>query len=132
MIAVDTSAIVAIALEEPEERRYIIEIASRGAIIGTTTLVETSTVLSRLDEPVANGFLTGLLQARSVRTVDFSREMFEAARDAYRRYGKGQGHPAQLNFGDCLSYAVAKVCGVPLLFKGNDFSRTDIVPAYTP
>ena len=129
MIAVDTSAIVAIALEEPEETRYILEMASRGAIIGTTTLVETSTVLSRLDEAVANGFLSGLLQSRSVRTVDFSREMFEAARDAYRRYGKGQGHPAQLNFGDCLSYAVAKVCGVPLLFKGTDFRKTDIEPA---
>jgi ribonuclease VapC len=51
------------------------------------------------------------------------------AREAYRRYGRGTGHPAALNFGDCFAYALAKATGAPLLFKGNDFARTDITPA---
>jgi ribonuclease VapC len=55
--------------------------------------------------------------------------MYRVAGDAVERYGKGRGHPARLNFGDCLSYAVAKASGLPLLFKGGDFSLTDIRPA---
>lgn len=129
MIAIDTSVIVAIALEEPEQHVFVREMTARGCLIGTTTLAEAGTVLSRLTEPAASMFFQGLLRRRSVSTVDFTLPMFQKAKDAYRRYGKGQGHPAQLNFGDCLSYAVAQVCGVPLLFKGNDFRRTDVIPA---
>lgn len=129
MIAVDTSAIIAIALGEAEAKSFAREMMSRGCIIGATTLVEASTVLSRLEAAIADRFLAGLVRPENVATVDFSMRMFETATDAYRRYGKGRGHPAQLNFGDCLSYAVAKVCGVPLLFKGDDFARTDITPA---
>ena len=61
--------------------------------------------------------------------ADFTPEHAEAARDAYVRYGKGSGHPAQLNFGDCLVYGFAKVEGEPLLFKGDDFAQTDLVAA---
>ena len=57
---------------------------------------------------------------------------YGVAVDAFNRYGKGRGHPAQLNFGDCLSYAVARSRNLPLLFKGDDFARTDLVPAYGP
>lgn len=62
----------------------------------------------------------------------FDNAMLNTALDAFACYGKGRGHPAQLNFGDCLSYAVAKTLALPLLFKGHDFGHTDVVPAYTP
>ena len=64
--------------------------------------------------------------------VPFTHEMFEPAVQAFHSYGKGRGHPAQLNFGDCLSYAVAKAHRVPVLYKGDVFALTDIEPAYRP
>lgn len=129
MIAVDTSAIVAIGLNEPDEVVYTRRIADGQSLVGATTLVEAGLVLSRQLPLFADTFLRGLLARRSVRVVDFSAAMYETAVFAFRRYGKGQGHPAQLNFGDCLSYAVAKVHDVPLLYKGDDFGHTDIRPA---
>lgn len=132
MIVIDTSALIAIAFEEPEGEPFIREIARRGAIVATTTLVEASTVLSRMEEEVATRFLDGIVGRPSIRIVAFSLEMYEVARAAYRLYGKGLGHPAKLNLGDCLSYAVAKVHDLPLLFKGADFAHTDIVPAWRP
>jgi ribonuclease VapC len=77
-------------------------------------------------------FIDGWLATDNVRVVALDRPHFHAARDAFNRFGKGQGHPAQLNFGDCLSYAVAKIAGVPLLFAGEDFRLTDIEPALNP
>ena len=64
-----------------------------------------------------------------MRVIDFDQRHLAIARTAFDVFGKGQGHPAQLNFGDCMSYAVAKAHGVPLLFKGDDFSKTDIAVA---
>jgi ribonuclease VapC len=61
-----------------------------------------------------------------VEAVPFTLEMYRAASSAFQTYGKGRQHPAQLNFGDCMAYALAKVEGIPLLYKGEDFSRTDI------
>ena len=129
MIAVDTSALVAIAREEPEARAFNEALASGPVVIGTPALLETSIVLpSMLTREAADGFLDRLLGYPWVQPVDFSFEMFEAAKAAFQRYGKGR-HPARLNFGDCMSYALAKVRGVPLLYKGNDFALTDIRPA---
>lgn len=134
MIVVDTSALIAIALREPEAAEFnrIISDAT-SALIGAPTLLETGMVMSRrLASEDVDYFLKGLTTDPSVQAIDFSPEMAEIATTAFRRYGKGQGHPAQLNFGDCMSYAVAKVHDVPLLFKGNDFSATDLRPAYRP
>ena len=79
--------------------------------------------------PWWDDFLRGSVVAPIVVVVVFTSEMFAVAADAFDRYGKGRGHRAQLNFGDCLAYAVAKVQNVPLLYKGADFARTDIRPA---
>jgi ribonuclease VapC len=77
-------------------------------------------------------FIDALRQRRTVSVIAFDQRHFDAATAALTRFGRGRGHPAQLNFGDCLAYAVAKVHGVPLLFKGNDFSETDLVSASGP
>lgn len=132
MIVIDTSAVIAIAFEEPEGEPFVREIAGRGAIVATTTLVKASTVLSKMKEAFATHFLGGLVRRSSVRTVAFSFEMYGVARAAYRLYGKSLGHLAKLYLGDCLSYAVAKVHDLPLLLKGVDFTHTGIVPAWRP
>lgn len=128
MIALDSSALVAIALDEPEGRIFDALIVRHRAIVGTPTLLETRMVLGSL----MPAFLDRLIATPSIRTLDFGLDAFRAAADAFNRYGKGQGHIAYLNFGNCLSYAVAKVHAVPLLSKGNDFIHTDLGPAYSP
>lgn len=132
MIALDTSAIVAIAHEEPEQALFMEILASDRVVVGSPTLVEVSMVLPRYLGSFADTFMSKLLRDLSIKTAEFTAVMAQEATMAFRRYGKGQGHPAQLNFGDCMSYAVAKVYDVPLLFKGNDFSATDLRPAYRP
>lgn len=132
MIALDTSALVVIAREEPEAAAFSEVIAGGIVLVGTPTLLEASMILpSMVTQVAADRFLRQFMAKSWVETVPFSLGMFEAARLAFEMFGKGR-HPAKLNFGDCMSYAVAKVRDVPLLFKGSDFSRTDIVPAYTP
>lgn len=133
MIAVDTSVLVAIAKEEPEHSRFGWLLAQGDAVIGTPVIVETKFVLSSiLEAPDVDAMIARMIGEGSLRPVDFTVEMADAAVEAFRRYGKGQGHPARLNFGDCMSYAVAKVLEAPLLFKGDDFRHTDIAPALAP
>ena len=132
MIAVDTSALAAIAFQEPEEDVFSRTISAQEAVIGSSSLVELAIVLSDMGQARVDGFVARLIAGAGLRPVDFSVAMYEAAAVAFRRFGKGQGHPARLNFGDCMSYAVARVHGVPLLFKGEDFSQTDIEPAWRP
>lgn len=132
MIAVDTSALAAIALSEDEEEVFSGLIASEDVIVGTPSLVELSTALTRLGGERADRFISRLIKEADVKPVDFSYAMYEVAKQAWRSYGKGYGHPAKLNFGDCLSYAVAKSFGIPLLYKGNDFSQTDLDPVWRP
>lgn len=132
MIALDSSAVVAIALSEPEEPAFSRAIAIEHAIVGAPTMVEVCMVLGPRLSHAAGKFLTDLGNRPSVTIVAFDAAMYELARAAFALFGKGSGHPAQLNFGDCMSYAVAKAHGVPLLFKGNDFIHTDIEPAYKP
>ncbi|NEU12307.1 type II toxin-antitoxin system VapC family toxin [Methylobacterium sp. BTF04] len=130
MIALDTSALVAIALCEPEEEAFNRVVAARTAVVGAPTLVETRMVLeSRIPETAAE-FLLGFTRSPSVTVLAFDAAMYELACSAFARFGKGRGRPAQLNFGDCLSYAVAKSNTARLLFKGDDFSRTDILPVF--
>ena len=125
MIALDTSAIVAIALGEAEAEEFSRQIAVREALVGAPNLVESRMVLaSRMHDPAA--FINNFLKPAEIQAVDFSFAMYEVAVAAFGRFGKGRGHPAQLNFGDCLAYAVAKQHDVPLLYKGEDFSHTDI------
>ena len=126
MIAVDTSALVPIVREEPEARLFGEVLSSRRVLVGTPTLLEASMVLpSVVSGDAADRFLRSFLAEPGVEPVAFSFEMFEAAKVAFRFYGCGR-HPAKLNFGDCMSYAVAKVLGIPLLYKGGNFAQTDL------
>jgi len=128
MIALDTSAIVAIALGEAEEEPFSRIIAASGALVGTPTLLETGLVLVARIGNHADTFLAGLINRPSIHPVAFSLPMYHEAVGAFDRFGRGR-HRAKLNFGDCMAYAVAKSHDVPLLYKGVDFARTDIVPA---
>jgi ribonuclease VapC len=129
MIALDTSAIVAIALDEDEAETFDRAIASEEALIGAPTLLETRLILMRRMPGFAAEFLRTFVSPAAINPVPFTFDMYQSAAQAFERYGKDHGHPAQLNFGDCMAYAVAKHYDVPLLYKGRNFARTDIAPA---
>jgi ribonuclease VapC len=128
LIALDTSAIVAIALEEPQAAMFAEIIGSERCLMGWPTVLESHMVLQGLPSRRGLDVLDLVLKAPRLRTVRFDRHMFETARAAFNRFGRGR-HQAKLNFGDCMSYAVAKFHDVPLLYKGDDFRLTDIRPA---
>lgn len=125
----DSSALVAIVLQEPEAERLLDRMrdASRLAI-GAATLLETGIVLSARLNDDARGLLARLLQESGIAVLHVTEAHFGVAMDAWLRYGKGR-HPASLNFGDCLSYAMSVVAGEPLLAVGDDFPQTDCVLA---
>ena len=130
MIAVDTSALVAIGLDEPERVPFltVIRDAPR-ALISTVSVVETKMVLYGRKGHRAVVVLDDLLHLRRFEIVSPSRADMDAAYAAFLIYGRGTGHRAGLNFGDVFSYALAKVRNLPLLYKGNDFAETDLRPA---
>jgi len=125
-MVVDSSALVAILRKEPESARFLEAIRQAfPRLISAPTAVEASVVmLARFgDAGLVN--LKDLITQTSLTITPFTPAHHDIAVDAFRRYGKGR-HPASLNFGDCFSYALAKATGEPLLFKGDDFSQTDI------
>jgi ribonuclease VapC len=125
-MVIDTSALLAILLNEPERRTFIDKITADDVrYLSTATLVETAIVLESRKGLQAQQELDLFLYKADMEIVPVSVVHADIARKAYRLYGKGR-HPAGLNFGDCFAYALAKATGEPLLFKGNDFSRTDI------
>jgi ribonuclease VapC len=126
-VIIDTSAFIAILLDEPESTALVSAIsASPVRMIAAPTLVEVSAVLYARKGPGSEVALDALLQRLSVITVDMNASAAAFARDAFRRFGKGIGNPAVLNYGDCLVYGAAMATGQPLLFKGADFAQTDI------
>lgn len=126
-MVIDASALVAILLGEPEAQRLAEAIAADpNRLVGAPTLVEASAVLLGRKGAQGEIALDALLQRLDVRIVPFTAEAATHARSAYRRYGKGVGSPSVLNYGDCLSYGTAVALGEPLLFKGDDFPRTDL------
>jgi ribonuclease VapC len=130
MIAVDTSAIVAIVLNEPERatfRNAIQRVAK--ALISTVSVIEIKMVVHGRRGARAVVFVDDFLKLPMFEIVPPGLTDVDAAYAAFIAFGKGSGHPAALNFGDVFSYALAKVRGLPLLFKGNDFAETDIEPA---
>ncbi|MFP5335333.1 MAG: type II toxin-antitoxin system VapC family toxin [Actinomycetes bacterium] len=127
---VDTSALVAILLDEPDARRYAEALAAaKRRMVSAATYVEAGVVVDANGDPVLSRRLDDLLEAADVDVVPLTAEHAEIARQAYRDFGKGSGHPARLNLGDCFSYALARATNNPLLFKGEDFGHTDIAPA---
>jgi ribonuclease VapC len=126
---VDTSAIIAVLLREPGHEELVDALAKETAPgIGTPTLAETGIVLGHRLQRNASGKLNRFIQEFGLIEVPFGDAHWRAATDAYSRFGKGH-HPASLNFGDCLTYAVAHLANEPLLFVGTDFTHTDIQPA---
>ncbi len=128
-MVIDTSALVAILFDEPEKRIFAAAIDTAvDPKISAVTRVETTMVYlgRRRSEPTD---VSDLLDILGLKTADVDRAQTEHALDAFVRFGKGR-HPARLNLGDCFAYALAATLNEPLLFKGDDFLKTDIVPAW--
>lgn len=128
-MVVDTSALLAILLGEPERDRFIAHLAQASdPLISAATLLEASIVMRARTGDAGVRDLDELLAAGAVRPVAVDAAQAYLARDAFARFGKGLA-PAGLSFGDCFSYALAQATGRPLLFKGADFDQTDVVAA---
>ena len=125
MIALDTSAILVIALAEPEAETFKAVTRDNALLIGWPTLFETRIVLAAKGFANAGAIVAQLAATPNVTAIPFDAKHFSAAEAAYERFGRGR-HPAGLNMGDCFAYAVAAVAKAPLLFKGQDFGQTDI------
>jgi ribonuclease VapC len=125
-MVLDSSAIIAILLKEPEAIQFATEIAESDTILlSAASLLEASIIIESRLGPDGARDLDLFLYRAEVEIMPVDREQAEVARTAWRKYGKGR-HPAGLNYGDCFSYALAKATGEQLLFKGNDFSGTDL------
>ena len=125
----DSSAVLAILFSEPEAEDLLDKALGAEALgIGAPTLAETGMIVAARLGPEGRAFLQRLLDEVGALVVPFGDEHVRAALDAFERFGRGR-HPAALNFGDCLSYATARLSGYPLLYVGDDFSRTDIEAA---
>ncbi len=128
-MVIDSSALLAILLQEQHYEDLIEKIlAAPLAIAGAPTLLEIAMVLTTRTKDDTRITLDSFLRRFRIEVTPFTQEHFEVAADAFRRYGKGR-HPAALNFGDCMSYAVASLSGFPLLYTGKDFAQTDIPAA---
>jgi ribonuclease VapC len=125
-VIVDTSVLLAIVFREPGHERLIDELLAADAVAaGTPTLAETGIVLSERLGSAAHGLVERLLDEFAIQEIPFGELHWREAVGAFRRYGKGR-HPARLKFGDCMTYASAKLSGEPLLFVGDDFTLTDV------
>lgn len=130
MIAVDSSALIAMLLDEPERERFAAIVNDAGAaVISSATVIEARMVAHGRGGEARVKVLDGIIDALGLEVIHVGTEDMQIAHAAFVTYGKGSGHAARLNFGDLFSYALAKARDVPLLFKGDDFSQTDIEPA---
>ena len=129
-MVLDTSAIIAAITNEQDGSRFREAMLSAETLLmSSVAALETRIVLFARLGPDGVGLFEQLLENAGIVVVPFDDEMARASFDAFRRFGKGQGHPAQLNIVDCAVYALAKARSQPLLFKGGDFDRTDIQSA---
>ncbi len=126
---VDTSALLAVIFREPGYRQLLEKLTSGEAVAGgAPTLAATGIVLQARLGSAANGMLERVLVELGVEEITFAEIHWRESVDAYRRYGEGR-HAAALSFGDCMTYAIAKLAGEPLLFVGRNFSLTDLYKA---
>ena len=125
MIAADTSALVAVVLGEPDAEHFLAALRSEPVAISAVSFTEASLVTEARQGPDASRDLELLVAGVVDRIVPVDAEQARAAIGAWRRFGKGR-HPAALNFGDCFAYAAASLANLPLLFKGSDFTQTDL------
>jgi ribonuclease VapC len=130
-VVVDSSALLAILVNEPEAAEFSeLIFRTEKARISTASVLETSIVLEGRYDAMRLG-LDAAIERLDITVVPFDEPTLVLARFAFSQYGKGR-HPAGLNFGDCISYATARRFQEPLLYKGRDFARTDIIRAWTP
>jgi len=134
---VDSSALIAIVFDEPDAEAMLNALGEASSLkISAVTWVETHVVVANRTSGTASrdrlqqDRLKEIFAVFDMQIIAVDQDLARDARDAHMIHGRGR-HPAHLNFGDCFSYALAKQTGEPLLFKGNDFSQTDIVPALT-
>jgi ribonuclease VapC len=126
---VDSSALIAIVVREPGYERLVDKLRTAGvAAAGAPTLAETGLVLHARLGAKADGLLERMLDEFGVQEIPFGEIHWREAVEAFRKYGK-ERHVASLNFGDCMTYATAKLAGAELLYVGDDFSHTDITAA---
>ena len=128
----DTSALIAILRREADSREYLLALKlATYRRISAATLLETALVVDGVRNATLSRELDDFVRQWQLIIEPVTEEQARIGRDAYREFGKGSGHPAQLNFGDCFAYALAKVKAEPLLFKGDDFRHTDVRLAIT-
>lgn len=125
---IDTSALVALLRAEDDAPRFARALATRGIPkrMSAATFLETAIVIDGSRDAIASRRLDEIMAKANLSIEPVTAEQAHIARAAYRDFGKGSGHPAGLNFGDCFAYALAKATAEPLLFKGKDFGFTDI------
>ncbi len=124
---VDSSAIVAILKKEPDWLEFAKKLDVADSIsISAGTYLEVSVVIGRQNDPIMNREIDSLMEEFDISIEPFTADQAQIARQAYRDYGRGSGHPANLNLGDCFAYALARAKREALLFKGDDFVHTDI------
>ena len=127
---IDSSAIIAILRAEADAPRLAKAIAdATDRRVSAVTFVESAAVIDSNRDPVASRRLDDLFREAQIAIEPVTLEQARIARDAYRDFGKGSGHRAGLNLGDCFTYALAKVTGEPVLYKGLDFACTDVASA---
>ena len=124
---IDASALIAILRNESDAQEYAGAIENdRSRRISAVNFVEAAVVVDGSRNPIASRKFDDLIREAQIVVEPVTAAQAQTARAAYRDFGKGSGHPAKLNFGDCFAYALAKETGEPLLFKGADFARTDV------
>jgi ribonuclease VapC len=129
-VIVDSSALVAILRDEADAAVFTAAIENAWECrISAATFLEAAIVIDGTRDPISSRRLDDLLRAANITIEPVTELHAHIARQAYRDYGRGSGHPARLNFGDCFAYALARTTGETLLFKGDDFRHTDITPA---
>jgi ribonuclease VapC len=125
---IDASAIIAILRNEPEALSFARAIDTTSIRrMSAANLVEAAIIIDGSRDPIASRRFDDLIKEAEIQIEPVTETQARIAREAYRDFGKGTGHPAKLNFGDCFAYALAKEMGEPLLFKGQDFKHTDIL-----
>jgi ribonuclease VapC len=129
VIVVDTSAIIAILRDEAESGRFAAIIGEADlSFLSAVNLFEASMVMIGRSRPELAQALDRLISELTIEIIPFDEALARESRAAFIRFGKGR-HPAGLNFGDCVSYALAQSRGLPLLYKGGDFPKTDVISA---
>ncbi len=130
---VDSSALVAVIRAEPDAARYAAAlVAANRPAMSAVNYVEAAVVVDSVRDPVASRRFDELVMVAGIDVVAVTAAQASIARQAYRDFGRGSGSPARLNFGDCFAYALAAQRREPLLFKGADFTHTDLVAADIP